>query len=223
MVLPCLARLFRLAYPSSEMPRKTAACVAPGITHLNGNIVRPVVTTTIPYSRSLTSTCPSHPTAPTHICARFPEALPHCGRQGHIASPSFNATSWIGNRRKFGARSRTSTFRPYIAREIRADNLAARTAGLSTASGNSTSRSKSPPAASSRRRDPNTRTWAALPAVSITIPRMDWICFSVRRTFAMVLWIQSSNGCLSTMVSLRSGPVEITSMGRSVSSSIFFR
>lgn len=145
MVLPCLARLFRLAYPSSEMPRKTAACVAPGITHLNGNIVRPVVTTTIPYSRSLTSTCPSHPTAPTHICARFPEALPRCGRQGHIASPSFNATSWIGSRRKFGARSRTSTFRPYIAREIRADNLAARTAGLSTASGNSTSRSTNHP------------------------------------------------------------------------------
>ena len=67
-----------------------------------------------------------------------------------LPAPLSNATSWIGNRRRFGARTRTSTLRPYSKREIRADSRAASTAGPSTASGSSTIRSRSPPDTSSR-------------------------------------------------------------------------
>ena len=92
----------------------------------------------------------------------------------------------MGRCRRLGALRSTSTLRPCKARDMRADNGAAMRAGLSTGSGNSSRRSRSPPRRVSSSREPKTRTWACSPATSRVSCRMAWICSSVRRMVLVV-------------------------------------
>lgn len=96
--------------------------------------------------------------------------------QRHNSRPSLNAILWIGSRIRFGAQSNTSTFRPCMARDTRADNYAAMSAGLATASISSSNKSTSPPRASSSSLEPNTRTEHRSPANSLASWRIATAC-----------------------------------------------